>query len=88
MNRKKRIDPIPEKFSSYEEAAAFWDKHDTTDYPDAFRKVEVTAEFKGRRYEVEIEADVVRVLRTQARKKGITMSRLASDLLRRQVGVQ
>jgi hypothetical protein len=40
MNTDKRIDPIPEEFDSYEEAAEFWDTHDTTDYPDAFRSVE------------------------------------------------
>ena len=39
MPRKKPIDPIPEEFASYEEAAEFWDTHDTTDYPDAFRTV-------------------------------------------------
>lgn len=31
---KKIIDPIPEEFGSYEEAAEFWDTHDTTDYPN------------------------------------------------------
>ena len=31
-----KVDPIPDEFSSYEEAAEFWDTHDTTDYPDAF----------------------------------------------------
>lgn len=85
MSKKKRVDLIPEEFTSYEEAAEFWDTHDTTDYPDAFRTVKVTTEFRGRHYEVELEADVVRVLRAQARKKGLTVSRLASDLLRRQV---
>ncbi|MBI2951099.1 hypothetical protein HYY27_03345 [bacterium] len=85
MNKKKRVDPLPEEFSSYEEAAEFWDTHDTTDYPDAFRTVDVTAKFKGRHYEIELDADVAMVLRTQARKKGTTISRLASDLLRRQV---
>lgn len=32
----EQIDPIPEEFASYEEAAEFWDTHDTTDYPDDF----------------------------------------------------
>ncbi len=34
--RKKHVDPIPKEFASYEEAAEFWDTHDTTDYPDNF----------------------------------------------------
>ncbi len=42
MNDKpKQVDPIPEEFSSYEEAAEFWDTHDTTDYPDSFETVAV-----------------------------------------------
>ncbi|MBI4641089.1 MAG: hypothetical protein HY731_10360, partial [Candidatus Tectomicrobia bacterium] len=39
MPKKKRVDPIPEEFSSEEEAAEFWDTHDTTDYPEAFHTV-------------------------------------------------
>ena len=31
--------PIPEEFASREEAAEFWDAHDTTDYPDSFETV-------------------------------------------------
>jgi len=85
MRKEKHIDPIPEEFTSYEEAAEFWDTHDTTDYPDVFRTVETIAEFKGHLYEIAIEADVVRTLQVQARQKGVTVSRLASELLRRQL---
>ena len=82
MSKKKAVDPIPEEFDSYEQAAEFWDSHDTTDYPDAFRTIEVTSEFRGRHYEVELEEEVIQKLRAQARQKGVTASRLASDLLR------
>ena len=85
MSKKKGVDPIPEEFDSYEEAAEFWGTHDTTDYPDAFRTVEVESELRGRRYEVELEEEVIRKLRAQARQKGVTVSRLASDLLREQL---
>ena len=56
MAKKKRIDPIPEQFTSYEEAVDFWDIHDTTDYPDAFQIIQVETKFRSRHYEVEIEA--------------------------------
>jgi predicted phosphatase len=85
MSNKKNVDPIPEEFASYEEAAEFWDTHDTTDYLDAFRTVEVVTEFRSRHYEVELEAEVVRKLQAQARRRGVTVSRLASDLLRHQL---
>jgi hypothetical protein len=29
-NSGKRVDPIPDEFATYEDAAAFWDTHDTT----------------------------------------------------------
>lgn len=67
MSKKKRVDPIPEEFASYEEAAEFWDTHDTTDYQDAFRTVKVVTDFRGRHYEIEVETDVVRVLQALAR---------------------
>ncbi len=79
------IEVCPEEFDSYEEAAKFWDTHDTTDYPDVFRTVDVETTFKGRYYEIEIEADVAEVLQAQAQQKGVTVSNLASDLLRQQL---
>jgi len=82
MDKKRHVDPIPEEFSSYEEAAEFWDTHDTTDYPDALRTVEVETERRDRYYEVELEQEVVEKLQAQARQRGVTVSRLASDLLR------
>ena len=85
-NSGKRVDPIPEEFATYEDAAAFWDTHDTTDYPDAFQTVDVEeVALRRRRYEVEIDEDVVRMLQEQARKRALPISRLASDLLRQQL---
>ena len=85
MRRKKGVDPIPEEFASYEEAAEFWDTHDTTDYPEAFRTVKVAPEFKRRYCEIEIDEDVASVLRAQAKQRGVTVSHLASELLRQQL---
>lgn len=87
MNKKKRVDPIPEEFASYEEAADFWDIHDTTDYPEAFRTVKAVTEFKARHYEIEIEPELAKALRARARRKGVTLSDLASELLKRQLAV-
>ena len=82
-NRGKHVDPIPNEFASYEEAAEFWDTHDTTDYPEAFQSVELEeVALRQRRYEVEIDEDVIVVLREQARQRALPVSRLVSDLLR------
>ncbi len=73
MSTKKDVDPIPEEFDSYEKAAEFWDTHDTTDCPDAFRTVDVESEFRSRHYEVELEEEVIRKLRAQARKRELLL---------------
>ncbi len=84
MRKKKQIDAIPEEFSSYEEAAEFWDSHDTTEYPGAFRTVKVVTKFRNRHYEM-LAPDVVKALQVRARKRGVTLGRLASDLLRQRL---
>ena len=85
MENKKKTDPIPDKFGSYEEAAKFWDSHDTTDYLEYLTPVEVTAEFRSRLYEIEIDESLAVILREAAKRKGVTPSRLASELLMEQL---
>jgi hypothetical protein len=85
MRKKQHIDSIPEEFASYDEAARFWDNHDTTDYPGAFRTVKVVSELRARHYEIPIAPDVVRALRARARRKRVTLGHLASDLLRQRL---
>jgi len=86
MASKKKIDPIPEEFESLEEAAEFWEKHDTTQYLKESHPVKAVSAFRGRHYEIEIDESVAQALRKAARKKGMTPSRLASDLLRQWLG--
>jgi predicted DNA binding CopG/RHH family protein len=86
-NKKKHVDPIPDEFASYEEAAEFWDTHDTTDYPEAFKTVEVKTELRKRHFEVEVEADIMRELQKRAQQKGVPTKRLVNDLLRRQISL-
>jgi hypothetical protein len=85
MNNTKRRDPVPDDFGSYEAAAEFWDTHDTTDYPELFETVNVHAELRRRRYEVEIAEDVMLALRTLTERRGMSVSNLASDMLRQQI---
>ena len=84
---KKQVDPTPEHFDSYEAAAEFWDTHDTTDYLDEFCTIEVTSELRARHFAVEIEEDVVKVLQDKAKRQGVSIGHLASDLLRQQLQV-
>ena len=81
-SKRKQTDPIPDEFDSYEEAAEFWDTHDTTDYPEHFVTVEAEAKLKRRRFEVEVDERLMEVLRARAKERGVTVSRLVSEMLR------
>jgi len=84
-DKKKAIDPLPEEFATYEEAAEFWETHDTTDYPEAFRTVEMEGELRRRHYEVEIEPDLVQLLQQYAQTKRSTVSHVVSSIVRQQL---
>lgn len=84
-NKRKKVEPIPDEFASYEEAAEFWDTHDTTNYLDVFRTVDAQTELRKRHYEVEVDEDIIEVLKTKAHKRGVPISRLVSDMLRKQI---
>lgn len=83
--KRKAVDPIPDNFASCEEAGKFWDTHDTTDYPDAFSDVDIDIDLQGRRFDIDIEEDVMVTLRREARKKHLRPGRLASSLLRKEL---
>ena len=84
-DKRKQTDPLPEEFASYEEAAEFWDTHDTADYLESFETVAVEAELKRRRYEVEIDEELMRALAEQAQKRGIAVSQLVGEMLREKI---
>ncbi len=82
--RKRRVEAIPEEFDSYEQAAEFWGKHDTMDYPEAFETVNAKTELRGRHYEVEVDESTMLTLRKRARRRGISVRELISDLAQKQ----
>jgi len=87
MAKKNRIDPIPDEFSSYDDAARFWDTHDTTDYPGVFRTVKVVSRLRNRHYEIPVAPDVVKALQEQARKQRATLGHVANELLRQRLRI-
>ncbi|MCI0407618.1 MAG: BrnA antitoxin family protein [Acidobacteria bacterium] len=52
-DKEEGVDPLPDQFSSDEEAADFWGGHDTAEYPEAFEAegVVVEAAFHRRHFE-------------------------------------
>jgi len=83
MPRKNK--KIPEEFKTLEEAAEFWDTHDSIDYEDVLEDVEITVDLQKRHYLVELDKNSAELLQESARKRGIPTSNLASELLEKQL---
>ncbi len=83
--KRKKVEAIPEAFKSDEQAGGFWDSHDTTDYADDFTDADVEVDLKGRRFEIQIDADVMNLLKKKARQARTDAGRLASRLLRKEL---
>ena len=72
----KKRDPLREHFASLEEAAEFWDTHDTTDYEEYFVDVDVKVDLKKRH--VPVDGKLYDEIRAIARKKRITPDKLVA----------
>ena len=84
-DKQKQIDSLPDEFASYEEAAEFWDTHDTTDYPEVFETVAVDAELKRRRFQVEVDDSLLETLQAAAKERGVSVNDLVSEVLREKI---
>ena len=87
MPKKKRVDPIPDEFANYEEVGEFWESHDTTDFPHAFRTVKVAGRFRDRHHEIPITPDVIKALQARARKQRVSPGHVANDLRRQRLRI-
>ncbi len=80
-----RSKKIPEVFKTYEEAAEFWDTHDSTDYFDELEEIDMKVNIQKHHYLIEVEMNTAELLKESARKKGITVNLLANELLQKQL---
>jgi hypothetical protein len=69
-------------FKTYEEAGAWFDSHDMADYHDEMQPVDFKFDLRKNRDWVELENDIARSLREQAKRQNIPTRRLVNDLLR------
>ncbi len=67
----KKRDPLPERFNTIEEAADFWDTHDSADYEEYMRDVECQVNIKQRTYMISLDSDLYRKLRIIAKARGV-----------------
>ncbi len=69
-------DPLPEHFNSLEEAGDFWDSHDSADYDEYFKPVEVEVDIERRTHLDSFDDELYRKVRAIAKKKGIAPEKL------------
>ena len=81
-DKGKPIDPIPDTFSSEEEAGEFWDNHSTADYEEYLEPVDMRIDIKNRHYEIEIDEGSFIALREYAKKEKKPVKALASRILK------
>lgn len=74
----KRRDPLPEEFNSLDEAAEFWDTHDSADYEEFMRDVEFEVDIKQRTYLVSLDGGLYQKVSAIAREKGIPTETLVN----------
>lgn len=75
---KEKRDPLPEHFASLEEAAEFWDTHDSGDYDEYFVNVECEVALKKRTLLISVDGALYDEVRAIAKKKRIPADKLVS----------
>jgi hypothetical protein len=81
----KKPEKIPEEFKTYEEAAEFWDTHDSTDYIDDLEEVEMNVDIQKKHYLIELDMNTAELLKKSAKKKGVPIGCLANELIQKQL---
>ena len=79
---KKIIDPLPNAFTSEEEAGEFWDTHSTSDYEEYLEPVDMMVDIKRRHFEIEIDRESFLALNLYAKKIKKSVKKIASKILK------
>ena len=77
MQETKVKDPLPENFTSIEEAAEFWDTHSLADYWDQTHEVEIEV-CAPRRQWVALAGELTQQVAERARREGISVETLVN----------
>ena len=84
-NTNKKIDPLPDEFSSEEEAGEFWDTHSITDYKEYLQPVEFKADIKRRHFQIEVDEESFIALQAYAKKLQQPTKQVVSDIIRQKI---
>jgi hypothetical protein len=69
-------DVLPENFNTLEELWGFWDAHSSADYEDDMEPVTVEIDLASSKVYCPVAKDLVRQVRTQARRQGVSTETL------------
>lgn len=81
-NEHKVREPLPEAFTSEEEAGEFWDSHSTSDYEEYLEPADVKIDIQQRRFEIELDRETFLALNAYAKKANISVKNLASSIIK------
>jgi hypothetical protein len=81
----KRVDPLPDEFRSYKEAAEFWETHSITDYEEFLEPVDLDVDIQRRHFEIEVDEESFLALREIAKKEQKPVRQLASEILKQRL---
>lgn len=88
QENKNTRDPVPEEFSSIEQAADFWDTHDLTDYEDLWQQVQIQVRLDPTRLSIRLDPQLAEQIIVQAEAKhvspGVFVNRILKDYLEKQ----
>jgi vacuolar-type H+-ATPase subunit C/Vma6 len=78
-------DPIPEHFSSAEEAGEFWDTHSAADYWDEMEPVEMEFDIQRRIFMIPVDSEIYHRIKQQAEKEQRSVEQVIQALLEREL---
>ena len=79
----EQIEPLPEEFTSEEEAGEFWDAHSIADYADLLEPADVDVRITKRHFEIEVDEESFRALRQSANRQHRPVKEVASETIKR-----
>lgn len=81
----KKVKQLPEEFKTLEEAAEFWDTHDSTEFMELLEEADVKVDLQKRHYLIELDKNTAEALQERARRKGVDPGNLAAELIHEQL---
>ncbi|MFH1076663.1 MAG: CopG family antitoxin [Pseudomonadota bacterium] len=84
-NTDRKIDQLPDKFASEDEASEFWSTHSITDYEDFMEPVDLNFDPKRRHFEIEVDEETFLALRAIANKRQKPVKQIAGEILKRKL---